>query len=204
MQIKMWFRSLRSVAFVMLCVPMSLAIADQGFAKTKKSAAGKKERKSKKEGEEGGGGGYSAPYGMAGCGLGSLVFHNDTMGQQITASTLNGTGFQTSAISCTHSSNCKAEREEAAREEQKVFVAANLRALEVDVSTGGGNYTHAFAEVLGCANDGVYDRFLEVSRSNYSSIFTSSDPSEVYENYLHVLRAEGKLATQCERVYLST
>jgi hypothetical protein len=201
MQSKKWFRSLRGLAIVLACgLPMTMAVSHDAYAaKPKKSA-----KKGKKKGGDDEGGSYQAPYGMAGCGLGSVVIKSDTKFPQITAATLNGTGYQTSAISCSHSSNCKKEDKDTAQMEQAVFVAANLRALEVDVSSGGGEYTHAFAQVLGCTGEGQYDRFLEMSRTNYSTIFSSSDPQEVYENYLHVLRAEGKLAADCERVYLKT
>jgi hypothetical protein len=204
MQSKKWFRSL---AVVVLCgLPLTMAVSHDAYAaKPKKhEGGGKKGKKGKKGEEDEGGSGYSAPYGMAGCGLGSVVIKNDTKVSQITAATLNGTGYQTSAISCTHSSNCKYDKEETARAEQAVFIAANLRALEVDVSSGGGEYSHALAQVLGCTGEGQYDRFLEMSRTNYTTIFSSSDPNEVYENYLHVLRAEGKLATDCERVFFKT
>ena len=122
------------------------------------------------------------------------------MVMQTIAATLNGTGYQTSAISCTHSSNCKETKDEAAKAEQEVFVASNLRSLESDVSSGGGDYTHAFADVLGCLDDGNYDEFLEVSRANYADIFSVSDPEVVYAHYLQALRSSPRLVKGCQRI----
>jgi hypothetical protein len=178
-----------------LCLP--LAVATSALAKDKKS-------KGKAKSNESGDDNYQPPYGMAGCGLGSLVIHKDDMMPQVTAVTLNGTGFQTSALSCTGSSNCQITKAELAQAEQEVFVAANLRNLEEDVTRGGGGYTRAFAQVLGCAEGDDYSEFLEVSRANYSDIFSSNDPKVVYTHYLGVLRASPRLANGCERVMFKT
>lgn len=186
---------LRVTSLVLLCAPLTFSAAD-AFAKGKE----KKPKKGKVEKAAKGGGGGNYAYGMAGCGLGSVVIKSDTMMPQVTAGTLNGTGFQTSAISCTGSSNCGKEKAEAHRMEQEVFVAANLRNLEVDVSSGGGSYVHAFAETLGCTADEHYGDFLEVSRANYQDIFGASDPQVVYVRYMQAIRANAKLANGCLRM----
>jgi hypothetical protein len=190
---------LKSTGVLLLCAPLLLT-AGEGFAKPKKKKGAASGEKAPRKKNEGGGGGGTYAYGMAGCGLGSVVFKNDTKGSQITASTLNSTGFQTSAISCTGSSNCSKDNAEAHRMEQEVFVAANLRNLEVDVSSGGGTYVQAFAEVLGCSSDDNYGEFLEVSRANFKDIFGASDPSVVYARYMQALRGSSKLANGCERM----
>lgn len=189
---------LRSTSVLLLCAPLILS-ASEGLAKSKRA---KKKKGAKNESSEAAGatGGGSYAYGMAGCGLGSVVFKTDSKGSQITASTLNGTGFQTSAISSTHSSNCGTAKEEAYRMEQEVFVAANLRNLEVDVSAGGGHFVQAFAEVLGCSATDNYGEFIEVSRANFNDIFGVPDPSVVYSRYMQALRGNAKLMNGCERM----
>jgi len=200
----------RSTSVLLLCAPLMFA-AGEGLAKgkndkKKKAPAGEKaakKGKGAKDGEEaaeGDGGGGHYAYGMAGCGLGSTVFKTDSKGSQISASILNTTGLQTSAISCTHSSNCGTDKAEAYQMEQKVFVAANLRNLEVDVSSGGGSYVQAFAEVLGCSADDNYGEFLEVSRANFKDIFGANDPAVVYSRYMQALRGNAKLMNGCDRM----
>jgi hypothetical protein len=182
---------------------LATALASPAFAADKKK---KNKTKEDKAGEtatvdkEGGGSEYTAPYGMAGCGLGSTIIKKDTMVSQITAATLNGTGFQTSAISCSHSSNCQVSKEDLARQEQEVFLTANLHGLEVDLAQGGGDFSFAFAQVLGCDATENYGEFLEVSRSHYGAIFSSEDPKVVYSHYLEALRSSTRLTSGCERI----
>jgi hypothetical protein len=180
--------------FLVLCAPL-LLLAPDGLAKSGKKRGGKKGKGAEAAAT------YVPPYGMAGCGLGSLVFKEDTKVAQITAATLNGTGVQTSAISSTHSSGCKEQAGEAAlRVEQEVFVAANLRALEEDVTAGGGDFTQAFAQVLGCEDEASYGELLTTSRANYDRIFTSDDAQVVYSQYMAALRANPALTVRCARV----
>lgn len=148
---------------------------------------------------------YVPPYGMAGCGLGSLVFKDDSKGTQIAGATVNATGLQSFVILSSQSSNCKEQATGAALSaEQQVFVAANLRALEEEVSAGGGAYTQAFAQVLGCDGGVDYDEFLQTSRRHYQQIFTSDDAVIVYAQYMRALRANPKLTARCERVTASS
>ena len=193
---------LKAVGLALVCTPLLVSAPASAKEKKggKKAAAGKKEKKGAEAAAT-----YMPPYGMAGCGLGSIVFKDDSKGSQITAGTLNITGLQTFAISSTQSSNCKEQASGAAmRVEQQVFVAANLRALEEDVSSGGGTYAQAFAQVLGCNNEGDYGEFLETSRVNYERIFTSDDAQLVYAQYMNALRANPKLTARCERVVVKS
>ena len=187
---------------ILLCsVAAVMMTAAPAMAKDKKKEKKKDKEKDKAAASSEAPASYQAPYGMAGCGLGSLVIKTDNI-MQIFAVTLNGTGFQTIAISSVHSSNCTPAKADQAREEQEVFIAANMRALEEDVTSGGGDYAHAFAEVLGCGGTTEYAEFLETSRANYRDIFASADPADVHQRYLRVLRANPRLAT-CERMNLA-
>jgi hypothetical protein len=87
-------------------------------------------------------------YGMAGCGLGSIVFGDKPGMIQVVAATLNSTGYQTFAIS-TGTSNC-GESGKSARANQ--FIEVNKVALENDLSRGAGEAIVALSEVMGCKN----------------------------------------------------
>ena len=87
-------------------------------------------------------------YGMAGCGLGSVVFGDKPGMIQIVAATLNGTGIQTFGIS-SGTSNC-GESGKMARANQ--FINVNKVALENDLSRGAGESVSALSEVMGCKN----------------------------------------------------
>lgn len=184
----------KSVGLVLLCLPLLVASPD-AWAKKKKKGAKKGNKGSEAAAT------YVPAYGMAGCGLGSVMLKEDSKMSQTFAGTTNGSSNnQTFAIS-TGSSNCRDQAPEAAlRIEQEVFVAANLRGLEKDVSAGGGEYTEAFAEVLGCHDEEDYEEFLETSRAHFEQIFASADAFKVYAQYIGALRANPKLAAHCERV----
>ena len=64
---------------------------------------------------------HRTPYGMAGCGLGSLIIKNHSKGPQIGAWILNVIGYQISAIT-TGSSNCGITKDDLAMKEQEVFL----------------------------------------------------------------------------------
>jgi hypothetical protein len=87
-------------------------------------------------------------YGMAGCGLGSVVFGDKPGMIQVVAATVNGTGYQTLAIS-SGTSNCGASGK-AARANQ--FIEVNKVALENDLSRGAGEAIVSLSEVMGCKN----------------------------------------------------
>ena len=73
---------------------------------------------------------HAAPYGAAGCGLGSVVFGAKTGFVQVFAATTNGTsGNQTSGIT-SGTSNCVPAAKSEAFNKQREFVNTNLASLE--------------------------------------------------------------------------
>jgi hypothetical protein len=109
-------------------------------------------------------------YGMAGCGLGSLVFEKQPGKIQILAATTNDVVFpQTSAIT-TGSSNCVAdERGYAAN-----YIKVNREALKTDIARGQGETLIGLAVVLKCQNSDSMNKTLQ---HNYKEIF-STDKTE--------------------------
>lgn len=87
-------------------------------------------------------------YGVAGCGLGSIVFGDKPGMIQVIAVTLNQYSFQTFAIS-SGTSNC-GESGKTARATQ--FIEVNKVALENDLARGTGESVVALGEVMGCQN----------------------------------------------------
>lgn len=87
-------------------------------------------------------------YGMAGCGLGSIVFGDKPGMIQIVAATVNGTGYQTIAITF-GTSNC-GESGKMAKASQ--FIDVNKVALENDISRGSGEALASLGIVMGCQN----------------------------------------------------
>jgi len=111
---------------------------------------------------------FSARYGAAGCGLGSVVFENDqTWWKQVLASTTNGTsGTQTFGITF-GTSNCDAPTPLKVSQAQ-AYVEANKVALANDIARGSGESIVGLSKVYGCADSSAFGRDL---KSNYENIF---------------------------------
>lgn len=112
-----------------------------------------------------------AEYGMAGCGLGSMVFKDDGF-VQVLAATTNGTsGNQTFGIS-SGTSNCEVSGNGASA---ALFIEANREAVGKEISRGTGESLETLARLGGCANASAMGSFLQ---SEYQSIFPSAKVSD--------------------------
>lgn len=105
----------------------------------------------------------SGSYGTAGCGLGSMVFGNESGAIQVIAATLNGTGMQTFGIT-SGTSNCGAGL--FAKAEVNSFIESNAVALENDIARGQGETLSTLNDMLGCSAD-----FNSTLQQNYKTIY---------------------------------
>lgn len=102
-------------------------------------------------------------YGMAGCGLGSIVFGDKPGMIQVVAATLNSTGYQTFAIT-TGTSNCGDSGKSA---QTTQFIETNRVALEKEISRGQGEAVDSLGKLMACKNP----NFSSDLRKNYSNSF---------------------------------
>ncbi|HVT06953.1 MAG TPA: DUF3015 family protein, partial [Polyangia bacterium] len=115
------------------------------------------------------GGGW---YGMAGCGLGSVIFGPlNTPGAQVMAASTNATGVQTFAIT-SGTSNCISGGVVAMDRRQEVFAEVNFRDLKRDMAAGGGEYLSAFEDLLGC-DAAVHPDVARVMQAEYETLLPS-------------------------------
>jgi hypothetical protein len=116
---------------------------------------------------------FAYQYGMAGCGLGTLVFKDQPGKIQIVAATLNNLIVpQTSAIT-TGSSNCY---EASASEAANHYIESNGEALQKDISQGQGETLTGLLTIWGCGN---VDQVGAALQSNYQRIYDSSNRTNV-------------------------
>jgi hypothetical protein len=109
-------------------------------------------------------------YGMAGCGLGSVVFGDQPGMVQIFATTTNGTvGNQTFGIS-SGTLNC-GESSKSAKAEQ--FIQVNKVAIENDMARGQGETLTALSQVMECTNS----HFSNSMKENYHQMFPTGGAS---------------------------
>lgn len=139
------------------------------------------------------------PYGMAGCGLGSLVIEENTMWPQLGAMTTNNiVSPQTSAIT-SGTSNCTDLPREVALIEQEVFITANLNSLTKEAAQGSGEHLDALGEVMGCSEEG--NTALRVlCKDRHEEIFSTRDSKKVLSTLRQEIKANEELAENCDRV----
>lgn len=130
-------------------------------------------------------------YGVAGCGLGSMVFGNQPGGVQVLAATTNGTGVQTCGIT-SGTSNCGPGL---IAEGTKNFVEANREVLAKEMSRGQGETIGALTWMAGCSDSGQVGAVLQ---AHYGEIFTSEQATsdDVAKALLETLKADKSLGCQ--------
>ena len=116
-------------------------------------------------------------YGMAGCGLGSIIFGDKPGMIQIFAGTTNSfSGSQTFGVS-SGTSNCG---ESSKQNQASEFIKVNKVAIETEIARGEGESLLALAEILNCKN------------SNF--------PSEMKKTYNETLSKDVVTVAQLETV----
>jgi hypothetical protein len=134
-------------------------------------------------------------YGMAGCGLGSIVFGNKPGFIQILAATTNGTfASQTFGIT-SGTSNCSDTGGGAPS--AAAFIQTNREALAKDISRGNGETIKNLATLSGCGDSAAVGASLQ---KNFNVIFPTADVSnvQVSTNVITVLKADTALS--CSRL----
>ncbi len=127
-------------------------------------------------------------YGMAGCGLGSMVAGPKRA--QLFAATTNGTASnQVWGISF-GTSNCDAEVSQAfLQKEQENFVSVNYSSLQQEMAIGKGKKLEAFVSLLGCSDSIA---FSAMAQKNHSYFFAV--PKEQASKF--VSRIQAKIKTE--------
>ncbi|MEN9809557.1 MAG: hypothetical protein RLZZ488_1124 [Pseudomonadota bacterium] len=140
-------------------------------------------------------------YGMAGCGLGSMIFKNNVRSEQWLASIVNDLIIPQSIVITTGTSNCVDVDEEQMQAEQEIFIDTNLHSLRMESARGDGENLRAFADLLGCQKEGLFDTFASSSQGQHSFIFSDAQPSAIAERYREVLKRSRALKARCERLF---
>lgn len=141
-----------------------------------------------------GGSAEAANWGMAGCGLGAVVFKDKPGKIQIVAATTNNiVSPQTSAIT-SGTSNCF---EEDSKEEAKLYINLNQEALKKDIARGQGETLQGLSQILQCEDCEVLGSTLQTS---YLTIFPSSTTSveEISSSIETLIHSNEALSRSCK------
>ncbi|MBC7532356.1 MAG: DUF3015 family protein [Oligoflexus sp.] len=111
-----------------------------------------------------------APFGMAGCGLGSMIF--GSQGPQLLASTTNQTLANQLFGMTSGTSNCVEPSKAVAENAQQTFIQENFSTLSKEIAQGDGNTLKAFSDTFGCSKE-TYPAFAQQLQGSYEEIFAA-------------------------------
>lgn len=132
---------------------------------------------------------HAASYGVAGCGLGSIVFKSEKGPVQILAATTNGTfGTQTFGIT-TGTSNCNDGANLI-----KAYIETNHDAIKTAAARGQGEVLVGLANVYHCNNTNALSSAL---RANYKNVFNSDSAVKTQSGIESVIRMTPELNASC-------
>ncbi len=173
----MW-KALRNLALIACIVPMATAYGQEGKKRKKKESVHDQV--------------VGQGYGLAGCGLGSIVFGPKPGMIQIVASSLNVTGMQTFGIT-TGTSNCDIPE---MGQQAALFIEMNQETLKKEAARGSGDTVDSLALILKCQD---FQRFGEKLRENFGSVMAEgTDSYEKTRRILTVIGTDSALQTTCE------
>jgi len=117
---------------------------------------------------------FAAGYGEAGCGLGSLIFHDAPGPIQILAATTNASSYNQAFGITSGTSNCDKESalQTAKTENQLRFVNANFPSLAKEMAVGEGEQLTTLAGLMGCSV--VAPEFGRYTQDHYEAILASA------------------------------
>lgn len=133
-------------------------------------------------------------YGMAGCGLGSVVFGT---GGGTTAATTNGSFYSQLFGISFGTSNCVPDKAQAALMKQEAFVATNYPTLTKEMARGEGQTIAGLAEVLGCPQSHV-SSLGAFTQSRFDSLVSAPGSMAMLDKLKFEMSEDATLSQSCE------
>jgi hypothetical protein len=137
---------------------------------------------------------YSRPYGLSGCGLGSLWVEKDH--GQIWSATSNAFAYNQLFAISSGTSNCVESPTSAKADRMDKYINVNKVALADDIARGQGETIEGLAQIMNCQKADSLGASLQ---SKFSAIFTSHDiaANEITDHIITVVSQDASLATAC-------
>nr|WP_244934876.1 DUF3015 domain-containing protein [Leptospira jelokensis] len=138
-------------------------------------------------------------YGMAGCGLGSVILGAKDQ-SQIAVATTNGVYYNQSFGITSGTSNCTADGVVKQEKVQELFVTMNYDSLGQEMASGKGEKLESLGNLLGCSSDSL-SRFGQVTKENYAKLITDdSTPASVLSAVKSEVKSDKILAKSCSQI----
>lgn len=183
---------------VLLCVLLSLGFgltvsAEEYQSEYKIAGQSKKQKKSRRAAKPSLHDQVSGQgYGVAGCGLGSVVFGPEPGMIQVIASTTNNlSGSQTFGIT-SGTSNCDVGEMGGAAAR---FIEVNREVVAKEASRGQGEAVDGLANIFRCSD---FQSFGQKIKTNYQNVFApKNDSFESSRQIIHMIKTDAQLSQQC-------
>lgn len=134
-------------------------------------------------------------YGVAGCGLGSVVFGPKPGMIQIVSATLNGTSANQTFAITTGTLNCDIPE---MGQQAAVFIEINNESFKTELARGHGETVSSLAYILKCKDAELFGNTM---RENYGTIL--EDGINTYETTRRILKtidAKPELKNSCGQI----
>lgn len=143
--------------------------------------------------------GFKRQYGMAGCGLGSILMGKQD--GQISAATTNGSTYNQLLGITFGTLNCLDEENKRLVDNVDGFLHINGPKLITEVVRGGGEHTQALAHLFGCQKD-LQAPFDQALRKDFSAIFgqNKTTTQDVTDSLISTLLQDQTLRAGCRQI----
>lgn len=132
-------------------------------------------------------------HGVAGCGLGSLIFTEHTKTQQVLAATTNGTFWSQWFGISSGTSNCIDSQSKMAL---LPFVKSNQVALGNHAAQGAGESLAALSSLMGCKDSAALNQNLQ---QNFENVFLANQSAEqLTDSILRSARSNEQVRSSCQ------
>ena len=132
-------------------------------------------------------------YGMAGCGLGAMVFADQPGFIQVVAATLNATSYNQSFGLTSGTLGCVENRSAASLN----YIETNQVALKNDISRGQGETLTGLLNIWGCQN---YDAVSSILQQNFNSISNRQEAPQLKAELQNVIQNNSSSAGVCQQL----
>ena len=140
--------------------------------------------------------GKPGAYGIAGCGLGTVIWGKKR--GQLFAATSNLYSGQAFSITL-GISNCDAKSPDSAylQKSREAFVAVNYGFLELEMASGQGKRLESFAGLMGCPMDSVFANMAQKNHLHFFGV-SQSKPGKFVERVQNKIKSDAALSASCK------
>lgn len=185
---------MRSISKLALAAVLALSTNAFAQAKAKKPAETTKQESSRKKKESLHDQLSGTGYGLAGCGLGSIVFGAKPGIVQVVAATLNGIGGNQTFGITSATSNCDIPE---MGQQAALFIEVNKEIVKKDAARGNGETIANLSEIMNCKDSALFGRKLQ---QNYEQLFDDENAYETTRRILNTIKSDAELSATCEHI----